>query len=124
MLTYILSGSNTYTIRTQPTGSSNAFTMSLQDMTTQVNSTASLSNTTFSPYESILAFTASISGTIAGEEYRAVIYNGTSSIWHGSIQVYASQSWKDEGKSNYQNQIPLDDKFVSNVSENKYIIMT
>jgi hypothetical protein len=124
MLTYILSGSNTYTIRTQPTGSSNDFTMSLQDMTTLVNSTASLSNVTFQPYESILAFTASIDGTITGEEYRAVVYNGTSSIWHGSIQVYASQSWKDEGKSNYQNQIPLDDAFVSNVSENKYIIMT
>lgn len=122
MLTYILSGSNTYTIRTKPTGSSTDFTMSLQNMTTQENSTASLSNTTFQPYESILAFTASLSDTFTGEEYRATIYNGTTSIWHGSIQVFASQSWKDEGKSNYQNQIPLNDKFVSNVSENKYII--
>ena len=63
MLTYILSGSNTFTLRTKPTGSSNNFTMSLQDMTTLENSTASLSNVTFDGYESILAFTASINNT-------------------------------------------------------------
>jgi hypothetical protein len=122
MLTYIQSGSNTYTLRTKPTGSSNVFTMSLQNMTTLDNSNASLSNVTFEPYESILAFTASISNTYKSEEYRATIYNGTTDIWHGSLQVLVSQSWEDNSKSDYRNQIPLDDKFVSNVSQNKYII--
>lgn len=122
MLSYFISGSNTYTIRTQPTGS-NSFTMSLQDMTTLVNSTASLSNITYNGYESILAFTASISGAVTAAEYRAKIINGGSEIWHGSVQVYASQSWDDSGKSDYKNQIPLDNAFISNVSENKYIIL-
>jgi hypothetical protein len=123
MLTYIQSGSNTYTLRTKPTGSSNAFTMSLQNMITLVNSTASLSNVSFSAYESILAFTASIDTAITAAEYRSTIYNGTTDIWHGSIQVLASQSWEDAGKSTYRNQIPIDNKFISNVSENKYIIL-
>jgi hypothetical protein len=116
MLTYYLSGSNGYTIRTEVT-SSNAFTMSLQDMTTQVNSTASLSNVSYQGYESILSFTASISDTLTGEEYRAFIINGDTEIWHGSLQVFRPQ---EGNKSNYTNQ---NDGYVSNVSTNEYIIM-
>lgn len=119
MLTYILSGSNTYTLRTEPT-SSNSFTMSLQDMTQLNNLTASLSGITYNGYESMLGFTASISSASVGEEYRATIINGDETIWHGSIQVYSSQSID---KPQYINQIPLDDKFKSNVSTNEYIIM-
>ena len=122
MLSYFISGSNTYTIRTEPTAS-NDFTMSLTDMTTLQNTTASMSNITYNGYESMLAFTASIDKTNVAQEFRARIINGTEEIWHGSIQVYTSQSWDDIGKSSYRNQIPLDDKFVSNVSENKYIIL-
>ena len=122
MLSYFISGSNTYTIRTQP-AASNDYTMSLQDMTTQVNTTASLSGITYNAYESMLAFTASISGAVTAAEYRAKIINDGEDIWHGSVQVYASQSWIDSGKSSYKNQIPLDDAFISNVSENKYIIL-
>lgn len=125
MLAYYISQSNSYTFRTQPTASnSNAFTMSLEDMTTQDTFTASLSDVEYTSYESFLAFTASISGAIVGSEYRAVVYNGTPSgsadIWRGSIQVYHSQSID---KSVYENQIPLDGEEVSHVSENKYIIM-
>lgn len=119
MLTYIVSGSNTYTLRTQPaTGS--AFTMSLQNMTTQVNTTASLSNVSYLPYESLLAFTASISGAMTAAEYRAVISDGVNDVWHGSIQMFASQSWTDLSKSDYKTQ---NNQYISNVSENKYIIM-
>lgn len=118
MLAYFISQSNEYTLRTQPT-SSNQFTMSLQDMTTQDNFTASLSGITYEGYESMLSFTASISGSIVGEEYRATIYNSgsTSPIWNGTVQVYASQSID---KSVYENQ---NTQYKSNVSENKYIIM-
>ncbi len=118
MLGYHISQSNSYTIRTEPTAS-NSFTMSLQDMTTLVNTTASLSNITYDGYESILAFTASISGAIVGEEWRATIYNGSTSIWHGSIQAFESQSLSIP-KSTYKTQI---DQFISHESENKYIIM-
>jgi len=118
MLSYYLSGSNNYTIRTDVTSStSNNFTMSLQDMTTLVNSTASLSDITYKAYESVLSFTASLERTITGEEYRAYIINGNNIIWHGSLQVFRPQ---EIDKANYTNQ---NDGYISNVSTNEYIIM-
>lgn len=122
MLTYITSGSNAYTIRTEPTAS-NSFTMSLQDMTTQVNSTASLSGVTYNGYESLLSFTASINNTNVAQEFRATLLNGTTDIWHGSIQVFMSQSNSPQYKSISANQIPLDGNEVSHVSTNQYVIL-
>jgi hypothetical protein len=92
--------------------------MSLQDMMSQVNTTASLSNITYNGYESLLAFTASINTNVIANEYRATLYNSGSStpIWNGSIQVYASQSID---KANYVTQ---NDGYVSNVSTNEFII--
>jgi hypothetical protein len=119
MLAYYISGSNGYTIRTQPTAS-NQFVFLLQDMTTQYNTTASLTNIQFEGYESYLSFTASISGAIIGGEYRAQILNSGSDepIWHGSVQVYTSQS---EDKPAYVNQ---NDGFTSyDDSSNTYIII-
>jgi hypothetical protein len=119
MLGYYISQSNEYTFRTEPTAS-NQFTMSLQNMTTLENTTASLSGITFSGYESYIGFTASISGAVVASEYRAVLYNatptGSADIWRGTIQVYQSQSID---KSVYENQIP---PVTSHESENKYII--
>jgi hypothetical protein len=117
MLTYYISGSNGFTIRTEPTAS-NQYTMSLQDMTKLTNMTASLTNIQYNGYESMLSFTASISGTITAEEYRATIINGNTTIWNGSIQVFASQS---VDKINYTNQ---NDGYISNVSTNEYVIIT
>jgi len=118
MLAYYISQSNEYTFRTEPT-SSNSFTLSLQDMYELNTITASLSGITFSGYESYIGFTASISGTIVGSEYRATLLNSgsTEPIWHGSIQVYASQSID---KAVYENQ---NTQYVSHESENRYIIM-
>ena len=120
MLSYFISQSNEYTFRTEPTAS-NSFTMSLQDMTTQHNFTASISGLTYQSYESFVSFSLNISGANVGEEYRAVLSNGTPSgsveIWHGSIQAYASQSID---KTVYENQ---NTQYVSHESENRYIIM-
>jgi hypothetical protein len=118
MLAYYISQSNEYTFRTEPT-SSNSFTLSLQDMYELNTITASLSGITFSGYESYIGFTASISGAIVGGEYRATLLNSgsTEPIWHGSIQVYASQS---VDKAVYENQ---NTQYVSHESENRYIIM-
>ncbi len=121
MLAYYISQSNEYVFRTEPTASS-AFTMSLQNMTTQYNFTASISGLTYQPYESFVSFSINnISGAMVGDEYRAVLYNGIASgsvdIWHGSIQVYASQSID---KAVYENQ---NTQYISNQSENLYIIM-
>jgi hypothetical protein len=118
MLTYYISGSNGFTVRTQPTAS-NEFTLLLQDMYTQYNTTASLTDIQFEGYESYLSFTASISGAIIGGEYRAQILNSGSEepIWHGSIQVYSSQS---VDKSAYKTQ---NDGYISHESTNEFIIL-
>jgi hypothetical protein len=112
MLAYYISQSNSYTIRTQPTASSE-FTMSMQNMYTLENTTMSISGLTYNGYESMLGFTASISGAIVGSEYRLTLINSGAAnltantdgnyIWHGSLQAYVSQS---EDKSVYENQIP------------------
>lgn len=120
MLAYYISQSNEYTFRTEPT-SSNQFTMSLQDMYTLQNLTMSMASMSYTPYESFVSFTGSISSSIVASEYRATLYNSGSlnPIWHGSIQVYRSQSTDD--KSVYENQIP---PVISHASENRYTILT
>jgi hypothetical protein len=115
MLAYYISGSNNYTIRVEPTGSQQ-LTLHLQDMYLLTNQSQSLSYT-YNNYESILSFTASIQSANVADEYRAYISNGTSSIWHGSFQVYASQS-VDTPVYKTQN-----DQYVSNLTDNKYIIL-
>ena len=117
MLSYYISQSNSYTIRTQDT-SSNQFTMSLTDMYLLTDTTASLISASFTPYENLFAFTASISTSIVSGEYRARLFNSGSSdpIWHGSIQVYQSQS---VDKSDYETQIT---QYISHESTNEYII--
>lgn len=126
MLAYHISQSNSYTIRTQPTASSE-FTMSMQDMYTLQNTTMSLSGITYNGYESMLGFTASVSGAIVGSEYRLTLYNSGAAnlpynvdgnaIWHGSLQAYSSASID---KSVYENQIP---PVISHNSENRYVII-
>lgn len=121
MLTYFMSASNDYTIRTVANTNTNLI-MSLQNMQTQNNTTASLSGVTINDYESMLSFTASISGAIVGGEYRATIYPSGSEdnvIWNGTINVFASQSLD---KPVYKNQIPLNSGSISHVSDNSYII--
>jgi hypothetical protein len=96
-------------------------------MYTLENTTMSLSGITYNGYESMLGFTASVSGAIVGAEYRLTLYNSGAAnivtnvdgdaIWHGSLQAYTSQS---EDKSVYENQIP---PVISHASENRYIIM-
>jgi hypothetical protein len=80
MLTYYSSSNNVWTFRTQPTGSSN-LRLYLQDMTTLVNTSASLSNYRYDAYESKLSFTASQVPTLVsasvGTEYRAYISDTT-----------------------------------------------
>ena len=119
MLAYYISGSNAFTIRTAPTASSN-LTLHLQDMLTLKNTSSSIYPYTYNSYESMLSFTASISSSTVGAEYRAYISDGTSSIWNGSIQVYTSQSID---KPNYTNQIPLEHVYKSHLSDNEYIIL-
>lgn len=117
MLTYFISGSNGYTIRTSQT-TSTAFTMSLQDMLKQTNSTASITSISYNECESMVSFTASISNVNIGDEFRATLTNGITDLWNGSIQVFASQSIN---KPAYVNQIPVDEEFISRDSSNTFV---
>ena len=125
MLTYFISASNDYTIRTDANTSTNVI-MNLQNMITQENFTASLAGVSVESYESILSFTASISGAKVGDEYRAeIVLSGSNEpIWNGSIQAFVSQS---ENKPEYVNQIPLPENgispYKSNVTTNSFIIL-
>jgi hypothetical protein len=123
MQAFFLSGSNILTIRTSPTGSG-VLKLNLQDMYTLVNTTSSISSYTYNAYESLLSFTASAKTLVSasiGDEYRATITDSVSgSIWNGSIQVYQSQSIN---KPEYENQIPIERIYVSNVTDNEYIIL-
>lgn len=123
MLTYYSSSNNVWTFSVQPTGSSN-LTLHLQDMYTLQNTSASLSNFSYNAYQSQLSFTASQVPTLVsasvGTEYRAYISDTTCSIWHGSINVFTTQQ---ANKASYVNQIPLEDVYVSNVTDNEYIIL-
>jgi hypothetical protein len=123
MIAYYISGSNNYSFRTQPTGSSQ-LTLQLQDMLTLVNTSSSISSSTrpytYNAYESLLNWTASLASASVGDQYRAYISDGTSSIWHGSISVFASQSVE---KFEYQSQLGVEERYISNLTQNEYIIM-
>lgn len=119
MIAYYISGSNNYSFRTQPTGSS-SLTLQLQDMLTLVNTSASISPYTYDSYESILNWTASLVSASVGDQYRAYITDGTSSIWHGSISVFAPQTVE---KSVYEVQLGVEEVYKSNLTQNEYIIM-
>jgi hypothetical protein len=126
MLTYFISASNNFTIRTEANPSYD-IRLNLQNMITQENFTASLENVSINYYESILSFSASISGARVGDEYRATItLSGFDDqpIWNGSIQAFVSQS---DNKPEYVNQIPLAENgihpYISNVTTNEYIIL-
>lgn len=116
MLTYFISGSNDYNVRVSQT-TSNAFTMSLQDMTRLTNTTASLTDVSYNNCESMLSFTASIGDVVVGEEYRMTITNGINTIYNGSVQVFTSQSID---KPVYKTQ---NDGFISHNSVNEYVII-
>jgi len=119
MLAYYISGSNNYSFRVAPTGSS-SLTLKLQNMLTLENTSSSISPYTYEPYEGILNWTASISGALVGAQYRAYISDNTGSIWHGSFSVFASQSID---KPAYENQLGVEERYISNLTDNEYIIM-
>jgi hypothetical protein len=118
MLSYYIDNTNSYTVRTQDTAS-NSFTMSMQDMMTQTNTTMSLVSGSFTSYENLFAFTGSISGAYTGQEFRLQLYTSgsTEPIWYGSLQVYQSQS---VDKAVYKTQ---NTQYVSHETTNEYIIL-
>jgi hypothetical protein len=118
MLTYFLDNTNYFTIRTENT-SSNNFTMELQDMYTQKNTFATLTGVSFTSYENLLSFTASIANASVGQEFRITLLNSGSvePIWHGTMQVYESQVVDKPAYKTQNNQ------YISHDTTNEFIIM-
>ena len=140
MLTYYNFGYNGFEFRTDVIDSSATYLrVDLQDMYTLQNNSFLLSSSQWSydRYESIVSMSfqlTSADNVTTGSQYRMyltpyVSASGTGSsylepVWHGSLQVFASQSFNFESKSVYTNQIPIGDTRISNVSTNEYIILT
>ena len=132
MLTYYNVGYNGYQFRVAPINPQATYLKcELQNMYTLVNNSFIMSPGQFSydPYESIVSMSFQLTNTDTpqpGAEYRMTLTpyilncGYTDPVWHGTLQVFTSQS---VDKANYTNQIPLDDTYVSNVSENKYVIL-
>jgi hypothetical protein len=120
MITYYISGSNIIDIRIKPK-CSGSLVWRLQNMSSLQNTSASIVDFDYDKYQSLLTFTASVPSPNIGDQYRAeIVSNGTDVVWNGSVQVFASQSID---KVNYVNQIPLEDVYVSNLTDNEYIIL-
>jgi hypothetical protein len=128
MLSYYISQSNEFTVRTQDTASlvvsgsdiSEDMTLVLQDMLTYSSSYYDLSGSyTFNPYENILTFSQSLEGMVRNaQEFRVHLSGSTSgSVYNGTMQVYASQS-VDETVYLTQNE-----EFISNTTDNDYIVI-
>lgn len=119
MLSYYISQSNEFVVRTESTGSGSTITLDLHDMLLNTTSSYDLSGSYhFNPYENILTFSQSLSDTRVGQEFLATINDSVSgSIWRGSIQVYASQS---VDKTAYKTQ---NDGYVSYETDNDYIVL-
>ena len=118
MQSYYISGSNVFTFRTKPTGSSD-LTLNLENMYTLVTSSVSISSYTFNATQGLLQFTASLTAE-TGDEFRASISDGIGDVWDGTIQCCASQSIN---KAEYKNQ-NTSGSYISNNSNNEYIILT
>tara|TARA_R100001369_G_C3222546_1_gene150370 strand:- start:202 stop:594 length:393 start_codon:yes stop_codon:yes gene_type:complete len=128
MLSYYISQSNEFVIRTENTQSigpaftsSEDLTLILDDMLTHTITQYPLSSSsyTWNPYENIFTFSQSLENVVrTGQEFLMDISGSVSgSIFRGSMQVYASQSID---KVVYTTQ---NDKFVSEPTDNEYIVL-
>mgnify|MGYP003630348101 FL=1 len=131
MLSYYISQSNEFVVRTQPTaslvvsgsGTAEDMTLVLQDMMTYSSSYYNLSGSyTYNPYESILTFSQSLEGNVENAQEFIVHLSGSvsGSVYSGTMQVYASQSIDNQSKTVYTTQ---NEEFISNTTDNDYIVI-
>ena len=128
MLSYYISQSNQFTVRTQDTASlvvsgsdiAEDMTLVLQDMMTYSSSFYPLSGSyTFNPYENVFTFSQSLEGMVRDAQEFIVHLSGSvsGSVYSGTMQVYASQSID---KVVYLTQ---NEEFISNTTDNDYIVI-
>jgi hypothetical protein len=128
MLSYYISQSNEFTVRTQDTASlvvsgsdiAEDMTLVLEDMMTYSQSFYPLSGSyTFNVYENVFTFSQSLEGNVRdAQEFRVHLSGSVSgSVYSGTMQVYASQSID---KVVYLTQ---NEEFISNTTDNDYIVI-
>jgi hypothetical protein len=121
MLSYFGTGSNNFSIHTQPfVSSSSNLVLNVEDMYTLSTQSFSISGSAFisyDNYESILSFSLQLPTTSVAYEYRLELKNTGSTIYNGTMQVYASQS---VNKTDYVNQ---NTQYKSRLSGNEFIII-
>ena len=129
MLSYYISQSNEFVVRTELTSSaqtdtgSYALGLELTNLYTHITSSYDLSGSfTFNPYECILTFSQSLEGsTSTGDEYWVNITSTSGSnqltIYRGTLQVYGSQSID---KTVYKSQ---NNGYISQETDNEYIVL-
>ena len=128
MLSYYISQSNEFVVRTQDTASvvisgsdvTEDMTLVLEDMMTYSQSIYPLSGSyTFNPYENVFTFSQSLEGSVRdAQEFRVHLSGSVSgSVYSGTMQVYASQSID---KVVYLTQ---NEEFISNTTDNDYIVI-
>lgn len=133
MLTYFLPDYNNYKIRTQQLPANTAYMrVDVQNMLTNEDYSflANPGQWSYNECESIvdISFNLNIPLNVnVGDEYRMFLTPGITSstqpftygnpVWHGSLQVFASQS---VDKPSYVNQIPLEGR-ISMDSDNTFI---
>jgi hypothetical protein len=121
MLSYFGTGSNYFSIHTQPfISSSSNLVLNVEDMyllTTQSFTISGSAFVSYNEYESILSFSLDLPNTATGYEYRLSLTNTGSVIYNGTMQVYRSQS---VDKADYVNQ---NNQYKSKLSGNEFIIM-
>ena len=121
MLSYFGTGSNTFSIHTQNFTSASAnLVLNVEDMyllTTQSFSISGSAFVSYNDYESILSFSLQLPTTSVAYEYRLELTNTGSTIYNGTMQVYASQS---VNKTEYVNQ---NTQYKSRLSGNEFIII-
>lgn len=121
MLSYFGTGSNYFSIHTQPfISSSSNLVLNVEDMyllTTQSFSLTGSAFVSYNEYESILSFSLDLPYTATGYEYRLSLSNTGSVIYNGTMQVYRSQS---VNKADYVNQ---NNQYKSKLSGNEFIIL-
>lgn len=119
MLSFFISGSNNWCIRTKDiTNSATTLSLQLENMFTLTNTSQSLIGYSYNDYESMLQFTGSLPSASIGEEFRVKIISGSCSVFNGTIQVFGSQSIVNP--ATYENQ---NNQYISNVTDNQFIIL-
>jgi len=118
MLSYFISNNNEFVIRTEETSSSD-LTLHTENLFTKETASYDLVGSyTYEGYESILTFSQSLDSVVSvGQQYRLTISDVSGSIYRGAMEVFASQSID---KSVYKTQ---NDGYVSNVTDNDYIVL-